>query len=65
MSDLHVLIAGGGVGGLTLAQGLKRAGVSCAVHERDPAGAPRSGYRLTMNADGGNALRACLPDDLY
>jgi 2-polyprenyl-6-methoxyphenol hydroxylase-like FAD-dependent oxidoreductase len=65
MSDFHVLIAGGGVGGLTLAQGLKRAGVSCAVYERDPAGAPRSGYRLTMNADGGNALRACLPADLY
>jgi 2-polyprenyl-6-methoxyphenol hydroxylase-like FAD-dependent oxidoreductase len=65
MSDLHVLIAGGGVGGLTLAQGLKRAGVSCAVYERHPQGAPRSGYRLTMNADGGNALRACLPDDLY
>lgn len=65
MSDFHVLIAGGGVGGLTLAQGLKRSGVSCAVYERDPAGAPRAGYRLTMNADGGNALRACLPDDLY
>lgn len=65
MSDLHVLIAGGGVGGLTLAQALTRAGVSCAVYERDPAGAPRAGYRLTMNADGGNALRACLPDDLY
>jgi 2-polyprenyl-6-methoxyphenol hydroxylase-like FAD-dependent oxidoreductase len=65
MNDLHVLIAGGGVGGLCLAQGLKRAGVSCAVYERDPDSARRSGYRLTMNADGGEALRACLPDDLY
>ncbi|HWI71159.1 MAG TPA: NAD(P)/FAD-dependent oxidoreductase [Baekduia sp.] len=65
MSDLHVLIAGGGVGGLCLAQGLRRAGVSCAVYERDPDGARRSGYRLTMNADGGDGLRACLPGDLY
>jgi len=31
----HVLIIGGGIGGLTLAQGLKRAGVSAAVYERD------------------------------
>ena len=65
MSDIHVLIAGGGVGGLCLAQGLKRAGISCAVYERDPDGTRRSGYRLTMNADGGEGLRACLPDDLY
>jgi 2-polyprenyl-6-methoxyphenol hydroxylase-like FAD-dependent oxidoreductase len=36
MSKLfHVLIIGGGIGGLTLAQGLKRAGVSAAVYERD------------------------------
>jgi salicylate hydroxylase len=65
MSDLHVLIAGGGVGGLCLAQGLKRAGISCAVYERDPDGTRRAGYRLTMNADGGEALRACLPGNLY
>jgi salicylate hydroxylase len=61
---LHVLIAGGGLAGLCLAQGLKRAGVSCAVYERDPE-VRRQGYRITMNGDGGNALQACLPDDLY
>src|SRR4051794_9407308 len=65
MSGMHVVIAGGGVGGLCLAQGLKRAGGSCAVYERDPDGNRRSGYRLTMNADGGEALRACLPEALY
>jgi 2-polyprenyl-6-methoxyphenol hydroxylase-like FAD-dependent oxidoreductase len=66
MSDgLHVLIAGGGVGGLCLAQGLRRAGVSCAVYEREDDAVHRAGYRLTMNADGGEGLRACLPDDLY
>ncbi|MFD9736507.1 FAD-dependent oxidoreductase [Umezawaea sp. NPDC059074] len=61
---MHVLIAGGGVGGLCLAQGLRRAGISCAVYERSPGLTP-GGYLLHMNADGGNGLRACLPDDLY
>jgi salicylate hydroxylase len=63
--DLHVLIAGGGLSGLCLAQGLKKAGVSCAVYERDPELRRRAGYRITMNGDGGNALEACLPDELY
>ena len=61
---LHVLIAGGGLAGLCLAQGLTRAGVSCAVYERDPE-VRRQGYRITINGDGGNALEACLPPDLY
>src|SRR4051812_5270335 len=62
---LHVLIAGGGLSGLCLAQGLKRAGVSCAVYERDPDMRRPAGYRITMNGDGGNALQACLPEDLF
>jgi 2-polyprenyl-6-methoxyphenol hydroxylase-like FAD-dependent oxidoreductase len=49
---------------LCLAQGLKRAGISCAVYERDPE-VRRQGYRITINGDGGNALQACLPDDLF
>src|SRR3954447_12983352 len=63
--SLHVLIAGGGLSGLCLAQGLRRAGVSCAVYERDPDMRRPAGYRITMNGDGGDALQACLPDDLY
>lgn len=64
MSSFHVLITGGGIGGLCLAQGLRKAGISCAVYERDPA-VLTSGYRLHMNGDGGRALRQCLPEPLY
>lgn len=62
---LHVLIAGGGLGGLCLAQGLRKAGHTCAVYERDADLSRKVGYRLHMSADGGEALRACLPDDLF
>jgi 2-polyprenyl-6-methoxyphenol hydroxylase-like FAD-dependent oxidoreductase len=65
MSSLRVLVAGGGISGLVLAQGLRRSGVEVLVFERDPAERRRSGYRLTMDADGGNALQACLPPELY
>lgn len=64
MSNLHIIIAGGGIGGLCLAQSLYKAGISCAVYERDLE-MGISGYRLHMNADGGNALRFALPDHLY
>ena len=38
MTDLnHVVIIGGGIGGLCLAQGLKQAGVHATVYERDRA----------------------------
>ena len=62
--SFHVLIAGGGIGGLCLAHGLTKAGISCAVYEASP-GIGRAGYRLHMNALGGNALRQCLPDNLF
>ncbi|MFC8342236.1 FAD-dependent oxidoreductase [Streptomyces sp. NPDC057280] len=64
MPSFHVLIAGGGIGGLCLAQGLRRAGISCTVHESAP-GIGRAGYRLHMNGAGGRALQQCLPDNLF
>jgi salicylate hydroxylase len=63
---LHVLIIGGGVGGLTLAQGLKREGVSAAVYERDRTPTDRlQGYRVHISPTGSRALHECLPADLF
>ncbi|WP_326836841.1 FAD-dependent monooxygenase [Amycolatopsis rhabdoformis] len=62
----HVLIAGGGVGGLCLAQGLRETGLRATVFERDPgAGTRGQGYRLHIDGDGDEALRRCLPDELF
>jgi 2-polyprenyl-6-methoxyphenol hydroxylase-like FAD-dependent oxidoreductase len=62
---LHVLIAGGGLSGLCLAQGLITQGHTCEVFERDVDLSRKAGYLLHVNADGGEALRRCLPEDLF
>jgi len=61
-ASLHVVIIGGGIGGLTLAQGLKKSGVSAAVYERDRTRTDRvQGYRVHINPTGSLALHECLP----
>ena len=51
MSGLRVAVAGGGLGGLCLAQGLLKAGVDVTVYERDTQlAAWRQGYRLHVDA---------------
>jgi 2-polyprenyl-6-methoxyphenol hydroxylase-like FAD-dependent oxidoreductase len=62
---MHVLIAGAGLSGLCLAQGLRKTGHTVEVFERDPDHTRRTGYMLHMNAFGGEGLRTCLPDDLF
>ncbi|MER6951073.1 NAD(P)/FAD-dependent oxidoreductase [Nonomuraea sp. NPDC000554] len=65
-SPFHVLIIGAGTGGLCLAQGLKRAGVSVAVYERDRTWRDGlQGYRVGIDADGKRALKANLSPELY
>jgi 2-polyprenyl-6-methoxyphenol hydroxylase-like FAD-dependent oxidoreductase len=66
MSSLHVLVIGGGPGGLCLAQDLKKSGVSFGVYERDHAPTSRlQGYRVHISPSGSKALHACLPEHLY
>ena len=66
MNTEHILICGGGIGGLALAQGLKKDGISIAVYERDKSAHARSqGYRVGINSDGARALAACLPENLF
>lgn len=66
MRAFHIAIIGAGLGGLALAQGLRRAGIAFDVYERDPApGSRMQGYRIRIDADGQRALAAVLPADLY
>lgn len=64
-SGMRVLVIGGGIGGLCLAQGLRKAGVDFTVYERDGgADDRRQGYRLRISPEGEASLRACLPPAL-
>jgi salicylate hydroxylase len=48
-NSFHVIIIGGGLGGLTLAQGLKKHGISCVVYEKDMSRTDRlQGYRIVF-----------------
>ncbi|MFT3864322.1 MAG: NAD(P)/FAD-dependent oxidoreductase [Solirubrobacterales bacterium] len=46
-------------------KGCSRRATPARVFERDSDLERKVGYRLHMNGDGGEALRACLPDDLF
>jgi 2-polyprenyl-6-methoxyphenol hydroxylase-like FAD-dependent oxidoreductase len=61
-----VVVVGAGLGGLCLAQGLRKAGIETLVYERDtePGSRPQ-GYRITLKSEGAKALRECLPENLY
>ncbi len=64
--SLQVMIIGGGIGGLLLAQGLKKAGIAVTVYERDrDADARLQGYRLNIEPAGSRALYDCLPAALW
>lgn len=65
MSTSRVTIVGAGLGGLTLAHGLRHRGFDVAVYERDPhPGARPQGYRIQLDEPGLSGLRRCLPEHL-
>ncbi len=66
MREHTVAIIGGGLGGLCLGNGLKKAGVRVAVYERDlsPESRPQ-GYRIHIDPQGSTALHQCLPPHLW
>lgn len=61
-SNPHILVIGGGVGGLCLANGLRQSGVSVAVYERTRTGTDwqQQGYRIHISPHGARALHSCL-----
>ncbi|MET7331656.1 NAD(P)/FAD-dependent oxidoreductase [Nonomuraea sp. NPDC005650] len=62
----NIAIIGGGIGGLCLAQGLRKAGLDVTVYERDRTPADRlQGYRVHIDPNGARALHDCLPASLW
>ena len=65
---LQINIIGGGIGGLCLAQGLRKAGVAVAVYEKGPRRADPhwlQGYQIHINPSGSRALQDCLSPTLW
>lgn len=60
---MRVIIVGGGLGGLTLAHGLRAADIDVAVYERSPRTGPQpASYGIHINDHGNRALHTCLPE---
>lgn len=66
MPETKILIIGGGLAGLALAQFLLQHNIPFHLYERDVATSLRSqGYRIRISEDGAGALRSLLPSHLY
>ncbi|KAF2686475.1 cercosporin toxin biosynthesis protein [Lentithecium fluviatile CBS 122367] len=62
----RVLIIGAGLGGLSLAQGLKKNAIPFHIFERDPSAAFRAqGYRIKINYEGAVALKSILSEEMW
>lgn len=61
---VKVLVSGGGIGGLALAQGLRRRGHEVVVLERDTDLAATGGYKLHLDPRAVDALVFLLPESL-
>lgn len=58
---MRVIVIGAGLGGLTLAQGLRQAGIDVAVYERDGALGRAQGVSLHIDDRGAAALEGACP----
>ena len=61
---LNVTVIGGGIGGLCLAQGLRKNGVDVTVYERGPQVDDvrwQQGFQIHIGPPGAQALQRCLP----
>ena len=66
MPAFKALIIGAGLGGLCLAQALRRDGIDFEIFERDKGPFDRpQGYRLHLDGDAINAAEEVLPADLH
>ncbi|KAK3486764.1 uncharacterized protein B0T23DRAFT_447921 [Neurospora hispaniola] len=64
-NELHVLIIGAGLGGLTLAQGLRKQGISFQIFERDASAESRGqGYAVGLH-DPEKLFGGSLPDEVF
>jgi 2-polyprenyl-6-methoxyphenol hydroxylase-like FAD-dependent oxidoreductase len=62
----HITIIGGGIGGLCLAQGLKKANLSFSIYERNTsADSWLEGYRIHIRPVGTRSLYSCLPGHVW
>lgn len=62
---MRVVVIGGGIGGLALAQGLVKRGVDVVVLDRDTDLAHTGGYKLHLGPRACDAARAVLPTSLW
>ncbi|WP_170219542.1 FAD-dependent oxidoreductase [Nocardioides litoris] len=62
---MRIVVVGGGIGGLVLAQGLRRRGVEVRVLERDTDLALTGGYRLHLDPGACAVLRRELPAERW
>ncbi|KAF2706519.1 cercosporin toxin biosynthesis protein [Pleomassaria siparia CBS 279.74] len=62
----RVLIIGAGLGGLSLAQGLKKNSIPFHIFERDPSAFFRAqGYRIKINYEGAMAVKSVMSEEMW